>query len=66
MDNKDELFVKSDHPIKKIEICTLSGTRIAVKETIGQSINLSVLPNGTYLVRMYTEKGVVVRKIIKN
>jgi hypothetical protein len=63
---KDRLFVESDHPIKKIEICTLSGACIAVKETIGQSIKLSDLPNGTYLVRIYTEKGMVTRKIIKN
>jgi hypothetical protein len=63
---KDELFFTSDTPIRRVEIGQLSGARVVVKENVGQGIHISHLPNGTYLVRIYTDAGAVTKKIIKN
>jgi hypothetical protein len=63
---KDELFFIADTPIRRVEIGQLSGARVVVKEDVGQGIHISHLPNGTYLVRIYTEAGAVTKKIIKN
>jgi hypothetical protein len=63
---KHDLYIRSEAPIQKLEICYLSGARIAVRENGNKKINISDLPNGTYLVRIYTEAGSVTKNIIKN
>jgi hypothetical protein len=62
---RSELFIRSDSPVRRIEICHLSGIRIAVRELVGQSVSLADLPKGIYLVRIATDAGVIVRKIRK-
>jgi len=72
---KDELFI--DIPsfenleyLKNVEICDLAGRTVgALRATPLQgnaTINVSALPQGIYLVKIYTDKGVVTKKFVKN
>jgi hypothetical protein len=63
---KHDLYIQSEAPIRRVEIDHLSGVHVAVKENVNKKINISDLPNGTYLVRIYTDAGAVTKKIIKN
>jgi len=67
---KNELFIKSDLQIKKVEICDISGriveTRHATSLPNGlQKISVSALSQGIYIVRIYTENGLVIKKVMK-
>jgi len=66
---QDVLKIESgEMKMDKVEICDLSG-RIVETNYISQpgtaTINVSALPAGVYFVRMYTEKGIMTKKIIK-
>jgi len=64
---KTDLFIKSEVQIEKVEICDLTGkTIINSNLSIVNSIDVSALPTGIYLVKIYTDKGVVTQKLIKN
>ena len=61
----------SDYPICDIRLFDIIGHQISIvgQSEIGQSkiaINLAHLPAGIYLIRIQTENGVVVRKVVKN
>jgi hypothetical protein len=62
---KNKLFIKSDLPIKKVEIYSLTGTLLILKHDIIGNISVSKLLKGVYIVKVYTDKGVIVRKIVK-
>ena len=67
---KNELFIKTDLQIKKIEICDLSGRNVKIFSTTSvqngvQTISLSSLLKGIYLVKVYTDNGITVSKIVK-
>lgn len=57
------IFV-SGPEIQEIEIYTISGKSLL--KTKLQSINLSTIPKGNYLVKVYTEKGEFIKKLTKN
>ncbi|MEI8085941.1 MAG: T9SS type A sorting domain-containing protein [Paludibacter sp.] len=59
---KSSVFV-SGIDIKEIELCDLSGKRIFTSNE--QKINLGNLPKGTYLAKITSEKGLFIKKIIK-
>ena len=75
---KNELFITSENKIEKIEICDLAGRTVEteVPLTAGKNypsiqegvatINVSDLPQGVYLVKIHTNKGVVTKRVIKN
>lgn len=50
--------------IEKIELCSLTGKSIFY--TREQKINLSALPKGIYYARIFTPKGIIMKKIQKN
>jgi len=58
-----------DGEIKNVEICDLSGRTVeALRATPLQgaaTINVSTLPQGIYLVKIYTDKGVVTKRFVK-
>jgi hypothetical protein len=63
---KDELFIKSSSRIEKIELYTLTGALLLSDSNFTGKISLSALPQGVYLLKIFSsEKGVVVEKIIK-
>ena len=57
---KDELHIESGNlAIKKIEILDITG------KVVGNSTNVSVLPQGIYFVKLGTDKGILIQKFIK-
>ncbi|MDR0507012.1 MAG: leucine-rich repeat protein [Dysgonamonadaceae bacterium] len=62
---REELFIKSDLPIKKVEICTLSGALLIQENNFNEKLSVSAFLKGIYLIKVYTEKGVVIQKIVK-
>jgi len=67
---KNELFIQTDLLIKKVEISDLSGRNVKVISTTSvqngvQTISLSSLLKGIYLVKVYTDNGITVSKIVK-
>jgi hypothetical protein len=62
---KDELFIKSESQIKKVEIYSLTGSLLLSENNFNEKISVSALPKGVYVVRIYTDKGSVVSKVVK-
>jgi len=67
---KSEIFIKTDLQIKKVEICDISGRTVATLRAASlqngvQKISVSALQQGIYMVRIYTDNGLVIRKVIK-
>ncbi|GHT22475.1 hypothetical protein AGMMS4957_12730 [Bacteroidia bacterium] len=67
---RDDLFIKSDTPIEKVEIFDISGHTVetwraaSLQQGNSQTINVSHLPDGIYLVRVACSDGSVVTKKI--
>ncbi|HEY9113856.1 MAG TPA: Omp28-related outer membrane protein [Bacteroidales bacterium] len=63
----DKLFVKSETPIRTIEIHDISGRKLlkVTSESYLEQLNVSSLKSGTYLLFVQTEKGMAVRKFVK-
>ena len=62
----DILHVSSQlKEINKIEIFSMLGSKMMEVKTNFNSINMSDLPSGIYLLHIYSEKGTAVRKLIK-
>jgi len=67
---KSELFIKSDLQIKKVEICDISGRVVETWHAASlqnglQKLSVSALSQGIYIVKIYTENGLVIRKVMK-
>lgn len=56
------LFVKGED-IKALEVMTLSGKKLF--KTNQKSVNIALLPCGTYLIHIYTSKGIIIKKFTK-
>jgi hypothetical protein len=61
---KGEVFIQSEQPIEKIEILDMSG-RIVVSTSSTTAVNISHLPKGVYLVKIFIDGQSVTKKIIK-
>ena len=57
--------INSKLPIEKVEIFSVLGKKITEINTNFKSISTENLARGIYMVKVYSEKGVAVRKIIK-
>jgi hypothetical protein len=62
---KEEIFIKSDSLIKQVEIYSLTGALLLSCNNFNGKISISALPQGVYLIRVYTNEGVAVSKIVK-
>ena len=62
---KDELFINSESHITKVEIHSLTGSLMLIENNFNEKISVSDLPKGFYIVRVYTDNGLVVRKFFK-
>lgn len=62
----DRFTVSTDFPINRIVVVNLTGQEVIRKEVTGNRtvINVSELPEGIYLVKIYNNKNCFVRKII--
>lgn len=63
---KERLYINTSIPIKQMTICNLLGQEIQKYNNLEttSSINISVLNEGVYFVKLSTEKGVYATKII--
>ena len=67
---KNKLSIKADLEIKKVEICDLTGHNVKLLNATTlqngmQTIDVSSLRNGIYLVKVYANNGFTVSKIVK-
>jgi hypothetical protein len=62
---KNEIFIKSDLQIEKIEIHSLTGSLLLSDNNFNEKKSVSTLSKGIYLLKIYTDKGVTVSKIVK-
>jgi len=60
-----DIFIKSELQIKKVEIYSLTGALLILENNFNVKISVSVLPKGIYLIKIYTDKGSVVSRIMK-
>jgi beta-glucanase (GH16 family) len=61
---KDNLFIKTNELIDKIEIYTTLGQSILTKTNNYKSIHISHLESGLYFMKIYVDKKVATKKII--
>jgi hypothetical protein len=62
---EDELFIKSELQIKKVEIYSLTGSLLLSENNFNEKISMRNFAAGVYLVKIYTDKGSVVSKVVK-
>ena len=61
----DVLNINYNKTINQIDIYDVYGKLVKTFTTVGNSINVSDLSEGVYMLNMQTEEGVIVRKIVK-
>jgi hypothetical protein len=61
---ENELHIQSAQPVEKVEIVTLAGRRV-LSVTNSTAINVSQLPKGIYIVKIFAGRQSLVKKIIK-
>ncbi|MBC7523472.1 MAG: T9SS type A sorting domain-containing protein [Flavobacterium sp.] len=62
---KDILEFKTIENVSKVEIYDISGRILSSKSVTENKLNLSDLKSGNYILKLYTEKGIINSKIIK-
>ncbi|MDR0506679.1 MAG: T9SS type A sorting domain-containing protein [Dysgonamonadaceae bacterium] len=62
---RNDLFIQSDSPVEKVEVCSLTGDLLMRYDSFNRKISVSALSQGIYLLKVYTDKGTTVRKIVK-
>ena len=67
---KDKFFIKSELQIENIEMCDLSGRAVETLRATSlqnsvQTINVSALSQGVYLLKIQTNEGLAIRKLVK-
>ncbi|MDR1202882.1 MAG: leucine-rich repeat protein [Tannerellaceae bacterium] len=63
---QDRIFIQSDIMVKRVEIYSLTGKLLISEDNFIEKISISALSQGVYLLKIYTDKGLVVRKIEKD
>ena len=61
----DILMIDSKLKLEKVEIYSVLGQRIKEIESNFNSISTNYLSRGIYMVKIYSEKGTAVKKLIK-
>ncbi len=62
---KNILYFKTEHNISKIEVYDIAGRILSSNSVRENKIDLSELKTGNYILKLYTEKGIMNTKIIK-
>jgi len=61
----NNLTINSKTPLSKVEIYSVLGNKISEVNSNFESISLDNLSKGMYLVRVFSEKNVAIKKIVK-
>jgi hypothetical protein len=62
---QSEIFIKSELRIEKVEIYSIVGALLQIERNVSEKISISTLPYGVYFIKVFTEKGIVTSKIVK-
>lgn len=62
---KNILNFKTEHNISKVEVYDIAGRILSSNSVSENKIDLSELKTGNYILKLYTEKGIMNTKIIK-
>ena len=62
---KEEIFIKSESQIMKVEIYSLAGSLMLSETNFNGKISVSALPKGIYMIRVYADNGLEIGKIVK-
>ena len=62
---ESEIFIKSEIPVRRVEIYSLTGSLLLLEEKFNEKISVSALPKGIHLIKVYTDNGLVISKIAK-
>lgn len=62
---KDVLTINYDKAISQIDVYDVNGKLVKSFTTVGNSINISGLSKGIYMLNMQTEDGLIVKSIVK-
>jgi len=63
---KDQLYFNSNSPISKVSIYDITGRMVLSSNITGNTIDLSQLRSGQYLVKVTIENEVFTQKLVKN
>jgi len=61
----DEIFIKSELQIKKVEVYSMTGALLLSENNFNEKISLSALAKGVYMVKIFTNNDIVIQKIVK-
>ena len=61
----NDLFIKTDLQIEKVELYSTLGSLLISENNFKEKISIAALPKGVYFLKVHTDKGVVVRKVVK-
>jgi glycosidase len=60
-----KIYIKSNDIIKQVAVYNLNGSLILTKELSDQSVDLSTLESGLYLIKLYSASSETVHKLIR-
>jgi hypothetical protein len=61
---RQTMSVWSEFPVRSLQIFSLQGVNVLNGVEVKQEVDVSALPDGVYLVKIETDKGVAVKKIL--
>ena len=61
----DKIFIDTDENIKQIKIYNITGVMVYENNEYENHVDVSKLSNGIYFINIKTEKGEIIKKIIK-
>lgn len=63
---KNELNINSKEKINSIEIYNVLGKKVLTSKNVSKNIDISSLSKSVYLVKVFTDKGISTKKLVKN
>lgn len=63
---QNELFIQSELQINRVEVYSTTGALMIDENNFAEKISVSALPRGIYLLKVHTDKGLIVSKFIKD
>jgi hypothetical protein len=62
---KDEVFITSEYKVNRVEIYALTGSLLFSENNFSEKISLKNFAQGVYLLKIYTDKGIKIEKVVK-
>ena len=60
----DQLIIRTNLIVEKVELYNLQGQKILVANQ-EKNINFTYIPSGMYFIKIFTDQGLLSKKIIK-